>query len=75
MIARYLVFAFADYYPGGGWADFEQAFISFNDAKAFALTKGPDKVKNIHGKDNVHIVDTMSLQIVWKHRFERRFDI
>ncbi len=31
---RFLVFDYYDYYPGGGWNDFEASYDSIEDARA-----------------------------------------
>jgi hypothetical protein len=33
---RYLVFAYDQYYPAGGWGDFQAAFDSLDEAKSCA---------------------------------------
>ena len=54
---RYLVFAGIDYYPAGGWNDFQGSFASLNEANVACLRAEAEKGK--HG-DGVwfHIVDT-----------------
>lgn len=32
-LKRYLVFDFPDYYPGGGWQDFEGSFDTLEEAR------------------------------------------
>ncbi len=54
---RYLLFAFNEYYPGGGWNDFQGSFGTLEEVRA-ALPKASAEY------DDVQIVDVQSLQIL-----------
>jgi hypothetical protein len=52
-----LVFTGEEYYPGGGWSDFQGTADSIDAARA--------KVESVMGNDDwYHIVDASSLKIV-----------
>ena len=55
---RYLVFSCAQFYPAGGWHDFESDFADLDKAKEFATT--------LYKNDfcDTHIVDTDTGEIV-----------
>ena len=58
-LKRYAVFAYDDYYPGGGWSDFEEAFDTVEAARASitgprAPWRSPDKKRYF---DNYEIID------------------
>lgn len=52
---RYLLFAYDQYYPRGGWGDFKDSFDSLEEAFAYGLHKYPDGEKRY---DWCHVVDT-----------------
>lgn len=52
---RYLVFAFDDPYPSGGWSDFEGAFTTIEQAREAANNLSPPY-------DCVQIVDLVELK-------------
>ena len=35
-IKRFMVFAYDQYYPSGGWSDFRESFETLAEAKAFS---------------------------------------
>ncbi len=47
---RYLVFAFNNYYPKGGWEDFQDSFDDLSSAHTFAFRLGSEWC-------NVQVVD------------------
>jgi len=53
---KYLVFAGYNYYPFGGWSDFQNSFEDFEEAKQFFK----DKAENFNWG---HIVESES--VVW----------
>lgn len=55
---RYLLFAFDQHYPSGGWSDFKDDFDEFDDAKR----EGEQRIAN--GRDHFQVVDTESMKIV-----------
>jgi hypothetical protein len=56
---RYLLFAGATYYPGGGWDDFVGHFDDVKEARK----KGDEVLKEI-GNDWFQIVDTTTMKVV-----------
>lgn len=50
-LRRYALFAFEQYYPGGGWEDFKGSFDTLDEARE-AMTR-----PEIRDKDFVQIVD------------------
>ena len=54
--ARFLAFAFTDYYPEGGWFDFIGAFDTIEDASAACRAK--------QGAENWQVVSVESLTVV-----------
>lgn len=52
-LRRYLLFTFYDYYPCGGWGDFDGSFNSVEEAKEFAKSKN-------HHIDNIEIIDIVT---------------
>lgn len=59
---RFAVFAYCDYYPGGGIYDIEASFDTEVEAIEFA-TNIP--MKGLYGVDNVYIFDFETRRIVW----------
>lgn len=60
---RYLLFHGSDYYPGGGWDDFEGAYDTAEEARA----KGNSLMEPTPGQSRwrwFHIVDTTTMQIL-----------
>jgi len=61
----YLVFAFYDYYPSGGWNDFRKAFDNELDAKHFAY-----ELVNLNESHETfqhsHVVDVNAGKIIHK---------
>lgn len=60
---RYLVFANDNYYPSGGWRDFQKDFDTLEEAVAYA-----NELKDSKTWDRSHVVDTTDLSItheVW----------
>ena len=67
---RYGLFAFADYYPDGGWSDFVKAFDTQEEAKMHAedgVTVARDKYHHPRGS-NFQVVD-MELSTILFGRF------
>jgi len=65
---RYVLFGFADYYPGGGWADFVAASDDIEKLKDRAKKGEEYEVGGIvkYGKcENYEIVDLNKLKEVW----------
>lgn len=52
---RYLVFCYDQYYPGGGWSDFQGSFETLEEAKAFKPSM------NFDYKD---IVDLETMEVI-----------
>ena len=50
---RYLLFSGDNYYPSGGWYDFDESFDSLEGAREHI-----EKLKKEHHPDWAHIVDT-----------------
>ncbi len=59
-IKRFLVFAYDDYYPAGGWGDFRGAFDTSEEAMIFCK----NDIAFHCGYDNHDIVDLYGLQFV-----------
>lgn len=51
---RYLLFAFAQYYPCGGWSDFEGSFDTVEEARQHALQSPAWKLGEV---DDYHVID------------------
>lgn len=51
---RFLVFGGYDYYPSGGWEDYQSAFDTLEEAKTFIQSPTSEL-------DWYHVVDTHSL--------------
>jgi hypothetical protein len=51
-LKRYLVFAFDEYYPDGGWNDFRGDFDTLDEAQA------EERYQLSHGADLTHVVDS-----------------
>lgn len=51
---RYLVFAYAAYYPGGGWCDFQKSF----DTEGEAVTYANEITPNFNGGTEVVDLET-----------------
>ena len=58
---RYLVFAYDNYYPSGGWNDFRRAFDSLDEARAYAQALYDEYPKDC---DNVQVIDSTTQQEV-----------
>ena len=58
MIKRYLVFAFDNYYPSGGWGDFASSFDTLEEAKGFAIYLGGGRA------DMAEVVDSETMKEV-----------
>jgi hypothetical protein len=58
-MTRYLVFLGDDYYPKGGWRDFQGAFDTLREAQALVQQRLRER-----GWMWAHIVDTETMQIV-----------
>ncbi len=59
---RFLVFGYDDYYPCGGWDDFDGCFDTLEDALEHVQSDGVDEWRR--RADNREIVDMQSLSIV-----------
>lgn len=59
---RYLVFAYADYYPAGGWGDFQKAFGFRQEAIDYA-----DSLKGYSGGIEVVDLETEEDIYVYPH--------
>lgn len=57
-LKRYLVFAFDDYYPTGGWNDFIESFDTLDYAALTAERVG--KTRQV-----TQVVDSTTLTVVW----------
>jgi hypothetical protein len=57
---RYLLFAFDDHYPRGGWNDFLGGFDTIEAAVAAPKTKDP----NYRYGENWHVVDAQTGHVV-----------
>lgn len=57
---RYFVFMYDNYYPRGGFLDFEKSFNIYEDALIFAMEK---IAKN--WAENAEIVDAVKKERVW----------
>lgn len=54
---RYLLFAFSDYYPCGGWSDFVKDFDTVDELREYINTG------DMPSHDNVQIVDIQDYQL------------
>lgn len=52
---RYFVFAYDRYYPAGGWNDFQESFITLDEAQTFATSLTDNKTF-----DRAHVVDIVT---------------
>lgn len=59
---RYLLFAFASHYPGGGWHDYRGDF----DTKDEAVRQGEIliSIQRLDSDENFHVVDTILGDII-----------
>lgn len=58
MLKRYLLFAFNDYYPAGGWDDFVESFDTIDEAKSMFMTTNKDLGHIFDGDIGRVIVET-----------------
>jgi hypothetical protein len=58
-VKRYVVFAYSNYYPAGGWGDFEGAFASVEEAK--------NRVLELDSVDWWQVVDSKTLEVIENH--------
>lgn len=52
---RYFVFAYDNYYPSGGWNDFQDSFETFEQAQQFSTSLTDNKIF-----DRAHVVDIVT---------------
>jgi len=56
-LKRFLVFTYANYYPGGGWTDFRGSFDTIREAALFLVEYHDDS-------DNLDIVDLQTGAVI-----------
>jgi hypothetical protein len=54
---RYLLFAYDDYYPNGGWNDFQGSFDSVQDALDSALETDCERYEVVHKATQVIVIE------------------
>jgi len=62
---RYLVFAFDEYYPSGGWDDFLKDFDTFGEAKKYIMEEHKKSKR-----DYYQIVDTQTRRVYGYNRYD-----
>lgn len=60
---RYMVFAFASHYPGGGMEDFVNSYNDLDEAKR-TLTEALTETEERSAKDYGHIYDVAKVRII-----------
>ena len=63
---RYLLFNYDQYYPFGGWEDFQGDFDSIAEAQSYHAEKFP---KGHFSGGYAHIVDTETKEIILSRRY------
>lgn len=63
---RYLVFSGPQYYPNGGWGDFDSSYDNYDDAVSIAIHRKRDGGWGIW----VQVVDTTLMEIVHTQLFD-----
>jgi len=62
---RFLLFAYDDYYPSGGWSDYEGSFDTAEEAMAH---------KTRYDTDNAEVVDAETERVVWSGSRANRWE-
>ncbi len=60
MTRRFLLFAFDQYYPHGGWSDFEGSFDTLGEAKESPLGKRMDAREIVDSETGTVVCDSYS---------------
>lgn len=71
---RYLLFAFSEYYPNGGMADFKESYDTIEDLKIaieqIVLNNGLDRMSNINVFDIKNMKYTDTYEIIFDNEID-----